>query len=78
MLVMRVHATIDSHRRSDTKFLERVLADARMVGLGAVNESRFFRLGVLSGEIAARDLPRLIRVNGIEAVAQDEVRVMSR
>jgi|JRYL01.1.fsa_nt_gb hypothetical protein len=70
----KVHVTLTEHARSDGAVklrIKRLIAD---LGMQHINERRFARFGVLSGDIDLALLPKLRTLDAVEAVECDQER----
>lgn len=73
---MKVHITLDKPLRHDTEAKQALLRKlSSEYGLHGVNEGRFARLGILTGEVQeAAAVEQILAQSGIESVSVDEER----
>lgn len=70
----KVHVTLTEQARSDGAVKQRLKCLIAELGMQHINERRFARFGVLSGDIDLAQLPKLRTLEAVEAVECDQDR----
>ncbi len=69
---MRVHVVLKKRVRADPAAKKEILEQLRGCGMENVNEKRFLRYGILSGDVSPERIDELEATPGVESVSPDE------
>lgn len=69
---MRVHVVLQQRVRADLTAKKEILERLLGCGMENVNEKRFLRYGILSGDVSPERMAELEATPGVESVSPDE------